>query len=408
MRALRWLSLAAFALVAMVSMATAENQIPWQTNLETAQQIAARTNRLVLVHFWAPWCKPCTRLDNEVFSRPETARALDPNYVMVKLNFDEAPGTARLYGVSSLPTDVIITPGGRLVSAIQSPPTATQYVAQMNQAAAGHRELSRQSQGGTVQPPQVAGAPNTYPASTNVSAIAPQTPPATILVAGNSPAPQQSPYPNDRYAEYYAQQQQAQPQPPQQQPAPQQQPVASYAPPMAPPAVQAQVAAPPQMAPQAAPVYPPQQQQQPPAVQVNPAIQQSQTAVYQAPPQPQIQLPPGSPPLGLDGYCPVTVVERTQWALGDKAWGVVHRGRTYLFMGPEEQKKFWANPDLYSPVLSGNDPVLALDRQSVVAGRREFGVFLDKRIYLFADEHSRQVFEQNPRRYAAEVLQAMR
>ena len=42
-------------------------------------------------------------------------------------------------------------------------------------------------------------------------------------------------------------------------------------------------------------------------------------------------------------------------------------------------KKFLANPDLYSPVLSGNDPVLALDNQVVVPGRREFGVFSDNR-----------------------------
>ena len=403
MRALRWFSLAAFALVAMVAMARAENQIPWQTNLETAQQIAGRTNRLVLIHFWAPWCKPCTRIENEVFSRVETARALDANYVMVKLNFDEAPGTARLYGVSSLPTDVIITPSGGLVSAIQSPPTASQYITQMNQAAAGHRELAKKLQVGVLQAQQIAAG---NPPSTNIAANSPPAQPATILVASNSAvpatAPPQSPYPNDRYAEYFAPQQQQQQQPNQQATQPPTQQAASNAPPaVAPQVAQAQMAAP------GGPVYPPQQQQAP-VGPANPPIQASQAAVYQPQPQIQIQLPPGSPPLGLDGYCPVTVVERTQWALGDKAWGVVHRGRTYLFLGPEEQKKFWANPDLYSPVLSGNDPVLALDKQLVAPGRREFGVFLDKRIYLFADEHSRQVFEQNPRRYAAEVLQAMR
>lgn len=398
MRALRWFSLAAFALVAMVARAGAENQIPWQTNLETAQFIAARTNRLVLVHFWAPWCKPCTRIENEVFSRVETARALDANYVMVKLNFDEAPGTARLYGVSSLPTDVIITPSGGLVSAMQSPPTASQYITQMNQAAAGHRELSKKLHAGVLQVQQIAAG---NPQSANIAPNTPPAQPGTVMVNSNSAVPAtaqpQPPYPNDRYAEYFARQQPAQQQAAQQQPA--QQYAGNTPGAVAPPVV------PPQMAPQTVPAYPPQQQQAPlgPA---NPPTQASQTAVYQ--PQPQTQLPPGSAPVGLDGYCPVTVVERGQWAPGDKAWGVVHRGRTYLFLGPEEQKKFWANPDLYSPVLSGNDPVLALDRQTVAPGRREFGVFLDKRIYLFADEHSRQVFEQNPRRYAAEVLQAMR
>ena len=52
--------------------------------------------------------------------------------------------------------------------------------------------------------------------------------------------------------------------------------------------------------------------------------------------------------------------------------------------------------------------MLALDNQLSVPGKREFGVFLGGRIYLFADEASLQRFQQNPKRYAAEALQAMR
>jgi YHS domain-containing protein len=121
------------------------------------------------------------------------------------------------------------------------------------------------------------------------------------------------------------------------------------------------------------------------------------------------QLPPGCPPAALDGNCPVTLMERRQWATGNRAWGAIHRGRTYLFVGPDEKEKFLANPDFYSPVLAGNDPVLALDNQMLVPGRREFGFFgPDNRVYLFADEASLKRFEANPRRYAAEVLQAQR
>ncbi len=118
------------------------------------------------------------------------------------------------------------------------------------------------------------------------------------------------------------------------------------------------------------------------------------------------QTPPGSPPLGLDGYCPVTLVERQQWAAGVPAFGAIHRGRTYLFLGPAEVKKFLADPDKYSPVLAGNDPVLALDSQVMVPGHREFGVYSDNRVYLFADAASRKKFEANPTRYTAAALQA--
>ena len=161
------------------------------------------------------------------------------------------------------------------------------------------------------------------------------------------------------------------------------------------------------------PTQPPQQAmaappQGAPAVQASPQAPAAPQGAYNAhasyqhqPPVPQ--LPPGCPPLGLDGNCPVTLVERMQWSVGDRAWGAVHRGRTYLFLGPQEREKFLANPDLYSPVLSGLDPVLAMDNQMVVAGRREFGVFgADRRIYLFADEASLKRFEANPKRYAVD------
>jgi YHS domain-containing protein len=372
---------------------------------------------------------------------------------LVKINTDEAPGTTRMYGVSSLPADVVTMPGGRLVSHMASPPTASQYIAQLNQAAAGHRELMRktadQMPGGpaagapasamATAPPvnpaalgapvagaPVSGAPMTPGVSpTAVAAtpppvdryanqtVAPQTPPVDP-VAGQPIAAQPpvvDPYANqsvtpqaaynDRYSEYFNQPQSAPapgaPNVPTQggnvAAAPQMAAAVPTAPPAAAPAAAAPMAAPP-----AAPA---------PGQPYNPQTYNATASYQQAPPLPQ--LPPGCPPVGLDGNCPVTLVENMQWALGDKTWGAVHRGRTYLFRGPQQREKFLANPDMYAPVMSGIDPVLAMDNQMTVPGRREFGVFgADRRIYLFADEASLKRFEQNPNRYAAEAVQARR
>jgi thioredoxin-like negative regulator of GroEL/YHS domain-containing protein len=356
--------------------------------LDAARQIAARTNRLVLVHFWAPWCKPCLQLEKDVFSRPEVARALEANFVMVKLNVDETPATARLYGVSSMPTDVIISPNGRLVSQMQSPPTAGQYIAQMNRAAAGHRDLL---QAGAAQ--VAASAPQNMPAQNPAAAEAAATASNTALAAATVPyntgpangaaaaasptAPAQGNPGDDRYAEYYRQNANG-----------------AYA------------------ATQASSVQP--------GAPAAPAAATAPTSAYGAAPaqattgaQPgypaQPQVPAGIPPLGLDGFCPVTLVDAKQWGQGDKTWGVVHRGHTYLFLGPAEKERFLANPDRYTPVLSGLDPVLALDNRVEVAGRRDFGVFgVDGRICLFADEASLQRYRQNPARYSGEAMQAAR
>ncbi len=151
--------------------------------------MAAKTNRLVLIHFWAPWCQPCMNMDKNVFAQPETGPALDANFVLVKLNADDSRATARIYQVTTLPTDVIVTPSGRLIAAIPSPPKPQQYIAQMNQAADAYkRQMAQGSAGGATR----ATAPhNPYGAvqvSTAPAAVQNPEPPASPNAAYALPA----------------------------------------------------------------------------------------------------------------------------------------------------------------------------------------------------------------------------
>jgi thioredoxin-like negative regulator of GroEL/YHS domain-containing protein len=419
---IRHLMFSACTAIAVVSSAEAQQAISWQANIPAAQQIAGQTNRLVLVHFWAPWCKPCMKLEAEVFSKPETIQTLNTHFVPVKINVDEASNLARQYNVTSLPTDVVLSPSGQLVAQLHCPLNVNQYLQQINQVAGGYRKLNDQLAAGanratqtaqnyrteaqnalaSVAPAAGATVPYSPPAT---AATAPTSPAATAPVAGNPATRASTPtvtqgaavpaYSNDRYADYVR-------------------------------ISQAEVAAnPPAAQPPAGPPFAGQSPQGPPSTaqvpaasgpSIDPGISTKNPPQTSAPgatapavaAAPAIQLPPGSPPLGIDGYCCVQLKEQKRWTMGDRRWGAVHRGRTYLFTGAEEQKRFLANPDFYSPVIAGNDPVLALDQGQSVAGRREHGVFYENRIYLFADEASLQRFYQNPNRYAAEVVQAMR
>lgn len=468
MRAMLRITTVCLVLAACATAAKADNQMPWQPDLETAKRLAAKTNRLVLIHFWAPWCRPCLRMEQDVFSKPETGKALEANFVLVKLNADDAPGTARLYGVSSLPSDVITLPNGRLVSQLQSPPTATQYVQMMNRAAEGHRSLARRqssevSATGTPVGPQ---QPETAPPVAPGVPPAPATTPPVVNVAEAAPpaAPATQPAGGDPYAEYFPTAQTASTAPSTPAPNSAVMPAQAYAPPAAPsqsaagpvdpyaqpaaPAADPYAAVPvapsaapaaappaaPPMNPYAAPMAPsaadpyatanmpanpyaalpaaPTQPVAPPvASPYAPAPQtpapQAATALY----QPQVNLPPlppGCPPVALDGNCAVTLMERKRWAVGHPSFGAVHRGRTYLFLGPQERDKFLADPDRFSPVLAGLDPVYALDNHQSVPGKREYGVFgADGKIYLFADETSRAKFEQNEQQYTAAATQAL-
>jgi protein disulfide-isomerase len=110
--------------------------------------------------------------------------------------------------------------------------------------------------------------------------------------------------------------------------------------------------------------------------------------------------------LGLDGYCPVVLSEKEQWVKGDPRYGVIHRGRTYLFAGPDEAKRFFVNPDRYAPVLAGIDVVVAVEENRQVPGKRDYGAWYEGRIYLFAGEVTYRKFDLEPGRYAAAAMQA--
>ena len=91
------------------------------------------------------------------------------------------------------------------------------------------------------------------------------------------------------------------------------------------------------------------------------------------------------------------LVEQEKWVKGDPQWGAMHRGRTYLFSGPEEQKRFLANFDKYAPALSGYDCVQYGQQGALVDGKRAHGIFYHGQIFLFADEASLVQFWEAPR-----------
>ncbi|PQO44656.1 thioredoxin domain-containing protein [Blastopirellula marina] len=97
------------------SVASAQDAMPWATDIESAKQLAAQKNQLVMVHFWAPNCPPCRMLDATLFRDPQFAAAIAQDYVPVKVNAAEETAIASKYGVDRWPQDVIILPSGQMI-----------------------------------------------------------------------------------------------------------------------------------------------------------------------------------------------------------------------------------------------------------------------------------------------------
>jgi YHS domain-containing protein len=411
--------------------AAAQDAVQWSTDLEAAKAEARQSGRLVLVHFWTPDCKPCAALEQDVFNQPQVGVAMHQAYVPVKMNALELRTVADTLKVTRVPTDVILTPDGQVIDRSISPNSPMAYIAHLTKVASNHKTGA-----GTAFDAAVANAPFKVPNEAYANLNIPNN--GADTAGSPSPAPTTSPAP-EAVANPYAAEPPAQAAP---QAAAEAPAVATAAGPVstghtqvnANPAVgdryamNNSVTSTTTMNPYATAASSqgtmptadaPQSATAPCAASCGDSEACSNCASCDAKPgstpaaaQPAQTvalptLPPGAAPLGFDGFCPVTMKRQWQWAQGDIRYGAEHRGRTYLFVSQTCQQEFLANPDAYSPVLSGMDPVLHLEQAQSVPGKRQYALEYKGQFYLFSNEQTLNRFWQNAEQYTAGVQQAM-
>jgi len=421
-----------FAAVACLPLVAAAQSVGvnWRTNLDAAKVEAAQSGKFLLLHFTTRNCPPCRMLDQYVFSQPQVAAAIEQDFVPVRIDADASPALAGSMRIDRVPTEIIMTPEGQELGRPSIPDKPEAYVGQLQNMARHFRQTAGAG-------PLGGAAAQVNPAYANVGVGQPapaMTPPA-FAAQGAQPnlvpplqqaqqgPPQQAlppqsqvnPYVSAAPASRYGEAQSVYAPPSAQQgldspPAPQQ-----TAPPHIAQQPQAAVQPPPSAAAAMSPAGPVDNSPAQPREASGPGTAQAAAGVGGAAavvaaavqkPQPPEQ-PAGAPPLAFGGCCPVTMKTVRKWAYGDAQFGAVHRGRTYLFAGAAERDQFLADPDAYAPVFAGLDPVLLIDRQQSVEGKRDFGYEYGGLFYLFSSKESMDKFAASPHTYAAGVRQAM-
>lgn len=397
---------------AVAAASHAEAGIPWHENLVAAKSASVSSQRPLLVIFTAAWSEDSDRFLQTTLSSPEAVGVVCACFEAVRLDVDMNPELARRLRVTHLPTACVIDANEQLLFQFQCSESSADFVAYAARAvqhAAAAKHAARPVSVPTAAPPTAPLAMSRGPVG-----------PATLPPAAQPAYPPATPpaFPGDRNLSAST---------------PGGSPAGSPHGVVAPPAGYGVGAYPTTTFP--APVVPPAAAAAEKSASRKPlvALWESTASVFRRSPveekptptaetptpqplnldspgiaaaQPSAAPAPAAMPMGMDGYCPVTLLEKGAWVTGNVQYGARHRGRTYLFAGPGEQQAFFTAPDRYAPVLSGDDPVLAMDTGRRVPGDRNYGLTYESRTYLFASPETLNAFTAAPDVYARRVAVA--
>ena len=125
-RLARYILPAVFLLAVSFSAAVAETaekqeeprSITWLGYNEALAQ-ARNFDKPVFVHFTAPWCKWCKKMQRETYTDPQVIRFMDENFIAVMVDTEKLPSLARKYRVESLPTLWFLDSQGKALTNIE-------------------------------------------------------------------------------------------------------------------------------------------------------------------------------------------------------------------------------------------------------------------------------------------------
>ena len=87
---------------------------------ENFEELVIRSDKTVLLDFWAPWCGPCRMVAPIV----EEIAGEREDLLLGKVNVDEEMELAMQFGVSSIPTLVVMKGGQAVAQAVGYRPKA--------------------------------------------------------------------------------------------------------------------------------------------------------------------------------------------------------------------------------------------------------------------------------------------
>lgn len=373
-----------FIVLTSIGAQSANAQIAWEGKLRDAHTSAKQQGKLMLLHFYTDNCVYCERLEAGAFRSASVSNAINQNFVAVKVHGGKNPKLAKMFKVTKYPTDVIVTTDGKALSHSVSPQQPDRYIAMLTGAQISYAKtktmLARQKQTPAASVAVATAAPVAVERSAPAQATKPSAPgfamPSAPEATTTTALPVQIPAPGQ---------------------------------------VPADIAPPPSPTPTTSLASTGKSRENkfllPGAHPVNATLAGARSNGITLPAADLKAAANSSvkPDLAIQGYCAVSVINKSEWVEGKSELGVVHLGKLYLFSDQASMDLFLADPIPFTPMLNEIDVVRFFEEKQIVKGKREWGVIdpIHNRMFFFGDKATMLHFEKEYTRYLDASIEVM-
>lgn len=118
----------------------------WLTSYDEASAMASRHKLPLLLHFDAPWCGACRQMEQSVLNKSEVTALLGSKVVGVRLNADYNKDLIAEFGISTLPTEVVVLADGSRGSRYLGATGLSSYVSRLNSISGSNSAVVAKSQ----------------------------------------------------------------------------------------------------------------------------------------------------------------------------------------------------------------------------------------------------------------------